>query len=274
MESLQHDDIAIPYEVRGSGGPVVLIHGACGQVEIWGPVTFRLSEERRVIAYDRRGYGRSQSRPTPHGRLHVEDAVAIIEDVAGGPAMVVGWSTGGSIALGLAVARPDLVRALVVIEPFFHMLRHAATDNALLGARIMFARMRRRAPSDIAEAFGKWVLAYRSGGTAWDELSDELREIWGSNGSAWLGEPPIPRHGLTMGHVRKSAVAECGVPLTCLLGAESIPMFSKGHRKLAAAVPHMRTVTVPGATHMLPVQAPDAVVDAVLEADARASHAG
>ena len=58
-----------------------------------------------VITYDRRGYGRSAHKPVRDHRLHARDLIAILEQVAREPAVVVGWSSGGNVALAVAASR-------------------------------------------------------------------------------------------------------------------------------------------------------------------------
>jgi pimeloyl-ACP methyl ester carboxylesterase len=77
-----------------------------------------LTASFRVLRYDRRGHGRSgRSSGIASRRQHEDDLVALIEQVHGEPAYVVGNSYGGVISLGLAARRPELVRAVTVHEP-------------------------------------------------------------------------------------------------------------------------------------------------------------
>lgn len=65
-------------------------------------------------------------------------------------------------------------------------------------------------------------------------------------------------------HISTRAVGACSVPITYLLGDDSIPLFRRAHKTLVEALPSIRTIRVPGATHMLPFQAPQTIVEAVL----------
>ena len=58
MEVLALDGAKLAYLGRGQGDPVVLIHGAAGQIEGWHQNIDDLADSFRVIAYDRRGHGR------------------------------------------------------------------------------------------------------------------------------------------------------------------------------------------------------------------------
>ena len=75
----------------------------------------------RVHVPDRRGHGRSPDTDAPFTYASMaEETVAYIEDVVGGPAHVVGYSDGGNAAMLLAIARPDLLRRLVLMGSNFH----------------------------------------------------------------------------------------------------------------------------------------------------------
>lgn len=264
MEVLALDGAKLAYLGRGQGDPVVLIHGAAGQIEGWQQNIDDLADSFRVIAYDRRGHGRS-THPTADARIHIRDAAAVIEKVAGCRATVVGWSSGANIALGLAVARPELVRALVVVEPLFNGFRHASGSfiRAIAVANLALLRGRRR---EAVDGFIRWAFAYRDGGSGWDELADEQKELLHANVDALRVELRPHPFGLAMDYVSKRAVRDCGVPITYLLGEESEPFFHRCHARLSAAVPSIQTIRLANACHMLPWQAPEDFGDAVRKA--------
>ena len=100
----------------GRGRPVLFLHGLAGHSEEWTDTASWLSESHHVFALDLRGHGRSERTPTDltPGAL-LEDALAALVRI-GEPAIVVGQSLGGFISILAAAARPELVRALVVVE--------------------------------------------------------------------------------------------------------------------------------------------------------------
>ncbi|HEV2250219.1 MAG TPA: alpha/beta hydrolase [Candidatus Limnocylindria bacterium] len=97
--------------------PIVLLHGATFRSEDWENIFPRLATRYRVIAYDARGHGKS-GRATSYtiGAL-ADDLLRIIDAVAGGDAIVIGHSLGGSTALVAAATRPSAIRALVLEDP-------------------------------------------------------------------------------------------------------------------------------------------------------------
>lgn len=112
-------DTSIHYEQAGAGDPLLLLHGGLGtaQLHFYREIP-RFAESYRVIAPDLRGYGASSPpRTFPPGfyQRDAADMAALLEQVADGPAHVLGWSDGGIVALVLATQRPELVRSLVIV---------------------------------------------------------------------------------------------------------------------------------------------------------------
>jgi 3-oxoadipate enol-lactonase len=100
-------------EVAGEGPPVVLVHAGIADSRMWDPQWEAFQRGHRLVRYDMRGFGRS---PLAPGRYSPPaDLIALLDELALGPAALVGASMGGGISLQVAVARPDLVSALVLV---------------------------------------------------------------------------------------------------------------------------------------------------------------
>jgi len=104
------------YRVAGSGIPLVLIPGTSNTMAEWDPRFLdELATSRRVIVFDNRGAGTSTGDVSELTiRLMARDTAQFIDQVAGGPADVLGWSMGGYIAQELAIRNPGRVRRLVL----------------------------------------------------------------------------------------------------------------------------------------------------------------
>jgi pimeloyl-ACP methyl ester carboxylesterase len=98
----------------GDGVPVLLLHGVPETSSVWRDVAPRLATGRRVLAPDLPGLGGSSYTGPYDVPSLVGQLAALIASEVGGPVDVVGHDWGGSLALGLAGARPDLVRRLCV----------------------------------------------------------------------------------------------------------------------------------------------------------------
>lgn len=100
-------------------------------------------------------------------RRHTQDAAALLERLNAGPATVVGWSSGGIVALDLAVRRPDLVASLVLEEPPLHAKRHMTLRMARSMIKAQILR-RVKGPDVGAEVFFRWASRYTSGACAFE----------------------------------------------------------------------------------------------------------
>lgn len=103
----------------GSGDPVVLVHGLGNSSLAWRRVIGGLARSHRVVAPDLPGFGHSS--PVHERDLlnaYVDFVAGLIERTGRGvPAAIVGNSTGGAVALRVALTRPELVSRLVLVDP-------------------------------------------------------------------------------------------------------------------------------------------------------------
>jgi 3-oxoadipate enol-lactonase len=102
----------IYYEAEGDGEAVLFIHAGVANLRMWDQQAAALGDRYRVIRFDTRGYGRTESE-------HVEfsnraDAAAVLDEVGEASAHLVGLSRGGHIALDFALEYPTRTRSLTV----------------------------------------------------------------------------------------------------------------------------------------------------------------
>lgn len=107
-------DLSLDVADEGDGPLVILIAGGFMDMDQWAPVAGALSDTCRVVRYDQRGIGESDQ-PTEGYTVDqfAEDAVNLIRRLDAGPALLVGNSLGGTVAMGAAFAAPELVRGIV-----------------------------------------------------------------------------------------------------------------------------------------------------------------
>ncbi len=105
------------------GAPVVLLHGGFVTLDSWARQRAALvAAGYRVILPERRGHGRTPDVPGPLSYAAMTaDTIALMAALALPSAHLVGWSDGGIVALEVALARPDLVRSLVLIGTAAHV---------------------------------------------------------------------------------------------------------------------------------------------------------
>ncbi|MBX0297281.1 alpha/beta fold hydrolase [Haloarcula nitratireducens] len=120
MPTVQTNDVETYYERRGSGPPVVFVHGAILDHSQWDPQVEALGDEYTTIAYDVRGHGRTGG--SPRGRysidLFADDLDALLTALDLESPVICGLSTGGCIAQVHAARHPDRVAGLVLADTF------------------------------------------------------------------------------------------------------------------------------------------------------------
>jgi 2-succinyl-6-hydroxy-2,4-cyclohexadiene-1-carboxylate synthase len=230
----------------GHRGRVVLVHGFTQTLGTWGPVAERLAGRWQVVRVDLPGHGGS-------GRVRVGFAEAAgLLGACGGAAAYLGYSLGGRLCLRLALDRPELVRALVLVgaspgiaDPGARAERRAA-DQALAEGieRVGVAAFLDRWLAGPlfatlpAEAAGR---ADRLANTA-EGLAYALRRL-----GTGAQEPLWDRLGSL-------------VPPTLLVAGALDAKFAATAREMAAAIgPRARVALVPGAGHAVHLERPDAL---------------
>ena len=103
-------------EGSASGPPLVMLHGGSGRWQLYCGMLAELAKRCHVYAPDLRGHGKSGWVPWGYTiRDYVEDITAFLRQVSG-PAVLMGHSLGGIIAVATTKACPDLVHALIVVD--------------------------------------------------------------------------------------------------------------------------------------------------------------
>lgn len=118
------------YEDDGEGLAILLIHAGGATASTWGRAVDGLAEVGRVITYDRRGYQRSGDNPARSIATHTADAAGLLDALGTRPVVAVGISVSATVAIDLALRRPDLVRAVVAHESPWRVRRQPPTDPA------------------------------------------------------------------------------------------------------------------------------------------------
>lgn len=235
----------------GAGRPVLFLHGLAGYGGEWDATIAGMRGRHRVVTIDQRGHGASERRP-PGGDMsrpaYVADVIEVITALRLDDVALVGQSLGGNTAMLVAAARPDLVRALVMVEA---------------GARGMDAREVDR----IGAWLGSWPVPFGS--------LDEAAEFFGGGpaGAGWAaglerrddGWWPRFDAGLMVrsvaGLVRPSFWREwrqVACPAFVVLGESGIIPLDE-QREMTSERPSTVMVTVPGAGHDVHLDAPDAL---------------
>jgi len=117
MSYVNVDGLDLWYDERGSGEPLILLHGGMGASEMWGDNLDRLAAGRRLITVDLPGHGHTASPDGPLRYEKVADQIAgLVEHLGLAQADLMGLSLGGGVAIRTAIQHPGLIRRLVVVS--------------------------------------------------------------------------------------------------------------------------------------------------------------
>jgi pimeloyl-ACP methyl ester carboxylesterase len=235
--------VQLHYEEQGSGTPILGIHGAGSSAVFWEDAAEKLAEHGRAIVYDRRGCNRSE-RPdlyaTTTVQEHADDALTLLRALDAEPAILVGRSWGGTIALDLALREPQSVLGIALLE--------AGPLGLHPGYDAWFATLRAAAESAAAERVGEVVMREVFG--AWEELPHAWRDVFTRNGPALLAEL---RGGELTDNDR---FGELAVPALVVTADGSPDPIRRCSEALARALPGARSVAV-GGDHAIDPAGPD-----------------
>ena len=238
MSEIRVNGVRLHYEVHGSGEPILCIHGTGSSTALWRRPATGLAAHGRTIVYDRRGFDRSE-RPEPFvTNVHeqADDAAALLEALDAAPAVVIGRSQGGEIAVDLTLRYPDRVRALALLEG------GGLSLGAALRAWLADAheRLFAAAEADVGAVGETWFREVL-GDDAWDTVPDDVRRVFVDNGPAILAEE---RGGLL--DVDAAQLGTIAKP-TLVVGARaSGPGFAEATELTAGAIPGARLAWVEG----------------------------
>jgi pimeloyl-ACP methyl ester carboxylesterase len=112
---IEHDGVRLRVRESGEGETLILIHGWALDLDMWSPQFAALSQNYRLVAFDRRGFGLSSG--TPSTEHDLADLRALIAQMQLARASLLGMSQGARAAIGFAQAHSKLVRCLVLDGP-------------------------------------------------------------------------------------------------------------------------------------------------------------
>ncbi|CAN5797003.1 alpha/beta hydrolase [soil metagenome] len=250
------------YEVEGSGPPLLLVHGGLGSLRMWDEQVPVFAEHYRVIRYDTRGYGRSETDDVPFSNR--ADAAAVLAHVGATSCHLIGQSRGGSIALDFALERPDLVDSLVSVAG------NAGGSEPELPEGVEappWDEMERLWEAKDWEALAEletqvWV-------DGWGQPSDRVSPALRNRVHDWIlatyraekseGQPQ------PLDPPAAQRLDELNIPLLVVTGTSDEPVSVANTRQLARSVRGARLEEFEGVAHMVQLEQPERFNRLVLE---------
>jgi len=252
MQFATVNGVTLHYQVIGAaeGSPLLVFSNSLGtDFRIWRDVIVRFVGECAILTYDQRGHGLSDVGNAPY-RIedHVDDLAALLDHLGSKEAIICGLSVGGLIAQGLAVARPDLVKALILCDTA-HKIGTEESWNERIGT---------------VETKGI------------EPIADSILERWFTAGfrspanPAYVGyrnmliRQPADGYAGTCAAVRDAdfteTSAQLDIPTICVVGEEDGSTPPELVLSLAKLIPNARYEVIKGSGHIPCVEQPEALV--------------
>lgn len=250
MAKLSRGTFQLEYEVAGGGAErIVLVHGSWGDHHQFDAAAAKLAASYRVLSYDRRGHGASPvSRETVSLAEQVADLSELISIVGQGAAHVVATGAGATIALKLALLRPEQVRSLNLHEP---SLTGVLEDdpNALalheamrqLEATVL-GRLQAGDPTGAAQIYVNGAAAEPGG---WAQIPPPSQRAFVQNARATRTE--LEDAGFR--HLDLGSFATHREPIVLTGGSRSAPVFASINEHVAEGFYHALRFSFEGAGH-------------------------
>ena len=232
----------------GGGTPLFLCHGFSGSSHDFALRIQPLAQRRDVLTVDHRGHGRSEKlRATARYSLDrlAADLIALLDSQAGGPVDLLGHSMGGAISLRVVLARPDLVRSLILMNT--SAWSFVPTDPAI--AELMIAFIDGFDPSgglpDLSSIDGpETALIAAAAPAEWHAVKERMAAAFDPFALKALGAQLFNEGTASVRH----RLGEITCPVTVIVGELDHPLVDQA-ADLAAEVPGGALTVIPGAYH-------------------------
>jgi len=249
MPQVELNGIHVNYEEHGAPGatPILLTHAFAATLQMWEP-QFEAWRDYRVIGWDMRGHGGTDSPPTQDAyteKLTVEDMAALLRHLGIRQAVIGGLSLGGYISLEFQLAHPEMVRALILCNtgPGYRK------DDARAGWNDFSIGYAKRFEERGLDGLGRGI-----------EIDRTRQYQRSAQGLAFAARGILTqRDANVMEHLE-----QIDVPVLIVLGADD-ERYKAGGEYMAAKIPNARKVVIEQAGHAVNLYQPDKFNAAVLQ---------
>lgn len=220
---------------------------------MWEPQWEGYQRQHRVVRYDLRGFGRSPIEPGSYS--HASDLIGLIEQQGLGKTAIVGVSMGGRVALEVAIVRPELVEALVLVGAGFPGHDWSAEMNAADEAE-MAALTEGDLDAAVEVTLRTWVDGPRR---SFDDVDPEIRARVGEmQRRAYDLQIPVWETAEEQPLVSdlSERIGEVGAPTLVLVGEEDVPDMHEIAERLERELPNAHRASITGTAHVPSLERP------------------
>ncbi len=246
MVSVEVAGIDLAYTMEGRGDPVMLIAGLSGRGSGWSSQPGRFGSEFTVMVPDHPGTGSSGMPPEMTLEHHARAMAEAVRRLDLGPTHVVGSSTGGAIALLMALDHPDVVRSITLVSSW------ARADDFF---RHQFAVRKDTLERLGAAAYAELTALFLYSPAFFRSNYCEVR-AWCDKAASGSADTMARRIDMILAHDVLDRLREVAVPALVMVGSDDACTPPHLSRELAEAIPSTRLEILDGG-HLIYKEAPE-----------------
>ena len=245
---IEVDGLRIHVRERGSGPVLLLLHGSNSSLFTWQGWVTELSGEHRVISFDLPGHGLTG--PDPKGRYSHAEMAELVDHVATALGVsrfsLAGNSMGGHLAIVYALAHPERVEKLILVDSHgLHREEPPPLIFRLAGAPVLGHVLARLSPRFVIA--GNVRSVYGDPGKVTDALVDRYQELLLRDGNR---EALRIRFATQEEEVDPAQLRTLKMPVLILWGAQDRWVLPKYGERMRDAIPGSRLITFAGLGHV------------------------
>lgn len=237
---------------QGYGAPIVFLHAGVADHRMWQPQLDAVGLELHAIAYDQRGYGRTESEDVAYS--DVDDLLAVLDHFKLDRAVLVGCSLGGGLALAFALAHPDRVAGLMLV---------AASIPGAPAVEYDDIEMQLSAQYQVKKEANDLAALNQFEARIWlDGVHGAEGRVQGAVRELFLDMNGLQHNHPALNHAQArpecfSRLGELHMPLLNVAGALDSVHFTQLNDRIAKEHPHMQSNLVEDAGHLPNLDKPE-----------------
>ncbi|MFQ5595454.1 MAG: alpha/beta fold hydrolase [Anaerolineae bacterium] len=254
---VEFNDVELSYVDRGTGLPILFVHGFPLDGALWQPQVDGLSDEYRVIVPDLRGCGGSTVSLAMTMEQYADDLRLLLDELGIEEVVLAGLSMGGYIALAFYRMAPGRLRGLVLVDT----RPQADSDEARANRTATAKQVIEHGAVTLADGMLDKLLSPAT----FKDQPDLVRTV-----RAMMARQPVfgivaALHGMAERPDSRPLLGEISVPTLVVVGADDVITPVAEAESMVEAIPGSELVVIPDAGHLSNLEQPQAFNQALRE---------
>lgn len=261
MPAVRVNDINMYYEIHGEGEPLLLIHGTCFDTTGWAQQIPPFSQKYKVIVFDNRGTGRTDTTKPPYTiEQMTDDTVGLMEILKIEKAHILGYSMGSLIAQELAIKYPERIKTLVVTASYARL-----TPIGLKRTELIMRMFQEGVnPEIVVRNFFLWFFSDRFFENV-ELVNSDVNNFMNLLSSPKAAEGLDGQVNAILNYNGRGHLHHITAPTLVVVGRDDILTPVKCSEEVASSIPNAELIIMENAVHSLPFENPERLNQVVFD---------